>query len=420
MRKSLAPVLTSVAALAAALFSTLSSTEARADELPQLSWDKPVVCMRNTKGESVRVQCDVSPQDQGKRSPTRCLVAPNSVRGDGGELDRVQSCIYNDDPDAYKKLVGAGAKIVPALAETPPGYARSEAGRAFQVKFDLLNRIYLGVSWLPTLDGSRAAVPGVSFGRAQGEAGFHISALSPRGRARHDIRLFEGTAAFGDLELRGLLFSYDYQHLHRRPAFWLSTFVGPPQVYAVTPGIGWGFRILNVNDRPPAFRDTFDMEVAEAHLSWNPWQSHDMFSHLRIEVGADFGKFWEDRGLLADDLGSGNWYAGMTSAVKSRFSLGEGGLHYLFLDVTFLRPTFTEGPLTGRSISRVKATMAYEGIFLAINDQPLSFRFAATGSSRQDVRTGARGVEGTATLGLRFSFWAPPRTFEPLPEFEDP
>lgn len=418
MRISLAPVLTSVAVSAAAL---LSASEARSEDLPQLSWEKPVVCMRNTKGESVRVQCDLPPHEQGgRRKPTQCLVAPNALRGDGGELDKVQSCVYNDDPRAYQRLVEGGVKIVPALAETPPGYARSEAGRAFQVKFDLLRRVYLGVSWLPTLEGQTNGVPDLSFGRAQAEAGLHISVLSPRGRARHDIKLLEGTAAFGDLELRGLLFSYDYQHVHRRPAFWLSTFLGPPQVFGITPQMGWGFRILNVNDRPPAFRDSLDMEFAEAHISWNPWQSHDMFSHLRIEAGGDFGKFWEDRGVLADDLGSGNWYVGFSSAVKSRFSLGEGGLHYLFLDVTYLRPTYVTGPLAGESINRVRATMAYEGIFVAINDQPLSFRFAAIGSSRQDVKTGAQGIEGTVTLGLRFSFWAPPRTFEPLPEFEDP
>ena len=420
MRRSPAPVLTSVTALAAALLSTLSPSEARSEEVPQLSWDKPVVCMRNTKGEPVRVQCDVAPDQQGRRLPTRCLVAPNFLRGDLGELDKVQSCIYNDDPRAYQRLADGGVKLVPAFAETPPGYARSEAGRAFQVKFDLLNRIYLGVSWLPTMERTLKGVPGVSFGRGQAEAGFNISVLSPRGRSRHDIRLLEGTMAFGDLELRGLLFSYDYQHVHRRPAYWLTTFIGPPRVYPITPQMGWGFRLLNVNDRPPAFRESLDMELAEGHLSWNPWQSNDMFSHLRIEAGADLGKFWEDRGLLADDLGSGSYYVGVTSAVKSRFSLGDGGLHYIFLDVAYLRPRFVSGPLEGKSLNRLKATMAYEGIFLAINDQPLSFRFSMTGSSRQDVRTGAQGVEGTATVGLRFSFWAPPRIFEPLPEFEDP
>jgi hypothetical protein len=339
---------------------------------------------------------------------------------DRAELDHVKECVYNDDPAAYQRLVGSGAQMVGAVAEAPPGYARSESGRAYQVKFDLLNRIFIGVSWLPTLEGSTAGVPDLSLGRAQAEAGLHISYLRPHGRSRHDIKILDGSAAFGDLELRGLLFSYDYQQVHRRPAFWLTTFVGPPRVHPISPGIGWGFRILNINDRPPGFRNTFDMEVGEAHISWNPWQTEDMFSHLRIEAGADFGKFWEDRGQIASGLGTGSWYGGFSSAVKARFSLGEGGLHYIFLDVTYLRPTFLSGSLAGEGIHRVKASMAYEAIFVAINDQPLSLRLAAIGSSREDYRTRAQGIEGTFTAGLRFSFWAPARTFEPLPEFEDP
>jgi len=30
------------------------------------------------------------------------------------------------------------------------------------------------------------------------------------------------------------------------------------------------------------------MEFAEAHVAWNPWQSDNMYNHLRIEAGADF------------------------------------------------------------------------------------------------------------------------------------
>jgi hypothetical protein len=377
--------------------------------------------MKNSKGEPVRVQCDVPLTGLGGRAkaPSRCLVAPNALRGDGSELEQVNECVYNDDPSAYARLVKAGATLVPAVAEAPAGYARNESGRAYQVKFDLLNRIYLGVSWLPTLEGPDASLPSFSLGRAQAETGLHISVLRPNKRSRHDIRILEGSAAFGDLELKGLLFSYDYQHIHRRPAFWLTTFVGPPRVYPINPGIGWGFRLLNINDRPPAFRNTFDMEVAEAHLSWNPWQSNDMFSHLRLEAGGDFGKFWEDRGLISQGLGTGSWYTGFSGAVKSRFSLGEGGLHYMFLDVSYLHPTFVDGPFAGKSIHRVRAAWAYEAIFVAINDQPLSLRLAAIGSSREDMRTGAQSIEGTFTIGLRFSFWAPARTFEPLPEFED-
>jgi len=313
--------------------------------------------------------------------------------------------------------------MLPAIAESPPGYARGESGRAYQVKFDLLRRVYIGLGWVPTFQRQSLApsLPAnFPFGRAQAETGIVISVLSPKGRSRHDIHLLEGSATFSDLELRGLLFSYDYQHLHRRPAFWLSTFIGPPRVYAVRPGLGWGMRLVNINDRPPAYRDAFDIEFGELHLSYNPWQSNDMYSHIRIEAGGDLGKYWQDRGELQKGLGTGAFYAGFTSALKSRLALGEGGLHYLFMDVVYHRPILLEGANFGDALQRISATFAYEGIFLAINDQPLSFRIAAQGTARDDPFTDTRSVEMRISAGLRFSFWAPPRVFEPLPPLEDP
>src|SRR5262249_44661796 len=146
-----------------------------------------------------------------------------------------------------------------------------------------------------------------------------------------------------DLQVSGLLFSYDYQHLHRRPSFWVSTFVGKPRVYPVPLPLGWGFRVLNVEDRPPAFRDTLDMEFAEAHLAWNPWQSRELYNHFRIEAGADFGKYWQNREAITRGAGTGRWYVGFSSAMKSRFALGNKGLHYLFADIAYLRPTFVGG-----------------------------------------------------------------------------
>lgn len=426
MRSRMTRFVTPLAALTAFAAGALWPSVARSEDLPQIRWDKPVVCMRNTAGEEVRVQCAEPPpvaEGEGKKPGARrftCLVAPNAMRAYGGELDRVQECSRNDEPDAYRKLVASGAQMVSAIAEAPPGYARSEAGRVYQVKFDLLNRVYLGVNWQPTFNRGGLGLESFNLGRAQAEMGISLSVLSPRGRSRHDMKILDGSAALDDMELKGMLFSYDYQHMHRRPAFWITSFIGPPQVFDVTPRLGWGFRLVTINDRPPAFRNTFDLEVAEAHLSWNPWQSNDMFSHLRFEVGGDFGKFWEDRGLLAKGLETGAWYAGITSAVKSRFSLGEGGLHYIFLDVAYHRPTFVESTYSGESIHRVRASMAYEAIVLAVNDQPVSLRVAAIGSSRQDPATGAQSFEATALAGLRVSFWAPPRIFEPLPEFEDP
>jgi hypothetical protein len=392
------------------------SPAAHAEELAQLEWGKPVRCIDKPGGGSVRVQC------QQVAGGERCLVAPNQLAYDGGELDEVQPCSSNEPVEAYRDLLARNVRIVPALAEAPPGYARSEAGKAFQVKFDLLNRVYLGVGWVPTFQ-RKTPVPTPSnfpFGRAQAEAGIHVSALIPSSRARHDMRILEGAATFDDLEVSGVLFSYDYQHQHRRPAFWLSTFIGPPRVHPVPPVFGWGFRVLSVHDRPPSLRDRFDLEVSELHVSWNPWQSNDLYSHVRIEVGGDVGEHWLDRGMLAQGLDTGVWYAGLTSAVKSRLSLGEGGLHYMFTEFAYRRPTLLEGELLGESVDRLDASVAYEGIFLAINDQPISLRLAAQGSTRDDFEIDEQSVELRFVAGLRISFWAPPRVFEPMPEFEDP
>ncbi|HSN99106.1 MAG TPA: hypothetical protein VLS89_12515, partial [Candidatus Nanopelagicales bacterium] len=229
-----------------------------------------------------------------------------------------------------------------------------------------------------------------------------------------------GAATFDDLELQGTLFAYDYQHLHRRPAVWISTFIGPPQVFPIASRTGWGFRLLSLNDRPAAFRDALDVELGEMHLAWHPWQSRDMYSFLRIEAGGAVGQYWRDRTALREGLGTGIWYMGPTAAVRSRFSLGEGGLHMMFTELTYRRPTVVEGPTIGSTVNRLDANIAYEGVLLAFNDQPFSLRLSAGGNTRNDLIEDVRSVELRFTAGFRMSFWAPPRVFEPMQEFEDP
>lgn len=401
---------------ASAAIVALLAQAAHADNPPppQLSWDKPIRCMTGPDGKTVRVQCET------KDGQLVCLVAPNESPS-GGEIDHAKPCDTTEAEGAYKKLSAEASKMVPAVAEAPPGYARAATGRAYQVKFDLLNRIYLGASWVPTFQLTEKSFdPANQFGRGQAEMGIEISYLSHSGRSRHEIHILEGTATFADLELRGLLFSYDYQHLHRRPAFYLTTFFGHPRLYEVAPPLGWGFRVLRVNDRPPAFKDTLDMEFAEAHLAWNPWQSEDLYNHLRLEAGADFGKFWEDRNDVTKGIGSGAWYAGFDATAKLRVALGDSGLHNVFVDLGYFHPVYLDGPKAGVGANHVTLKMGYEGIFAAINDQPLSFRVSAEGATRDDPFVNVRNVEVRAMAGLRFSFWAPPRVFEPLPEFEDP
>lgn len=183
----------------------LRSGQSHAEDVPRLEWGKPVQCYTTAEGENVRVQCG-EPDSQGKRT---CLVAPSKVKHFQQEVTHVQDCETTGVADDYQRLVNSGSQLVPALAEVPPGYARDNYGRAFQVQFDLLKRVYIGASWLPTMqlgdstNHSRSTSP---IGRAQLETGTIISIQSPRGRSRHDIRLIEGSAGLDDFELRGQLF----------------------------------------------------------------------------------------------------------------------------------------------------------------------------------------------------------------------
>lgn len=384
---------------------------ARADETPHLDWDKPVRCLLGPDGKLVRVQCDPATQ--------RCLVAPNTTR-EGSELRRIKSCDTHGSGHAYAALQRANAVFVPAIAEAPHGYARSKEGRAYQVQFDLLDRVYVGAAWAPTFlrnDTPGSAPPGFPLGRGRVEMGMSASVLSPRGRSRHDFRVLEGAASFGDLQLSGLVFAYDYQHIHKRPAFWVTTFLGDPKLHPVPIPLGWGFRTIKIEDRPPGSRRGLDVEAVETHVSWNPIQSRDLYSHLRLEAGADVGVRLPDR---TEGVSPGNWYVGPTAAVRSRLALGAGGLHYLFINLDYGRPMLVAGDRAGRSAQKVVGSVAYEGVLLAINDQPISLRVAGNGGVYDDPITRERTVELGGTAGLRFSFWAPPRSFEPIPDIEDP
>jgi hypothetical protein len=410
-RYSLAlPFVTSVAAMIA--FAPAANA---ADEpvMPVLSYDRQVTCYDLAEGKTMRVQCS----SDAKGNPT-CLAASNEMQGTGDPIERVLPCEHRSAAE-YRDLAKT-AKIIPAVAEAPPGYERSERGRAFQVKFDLLNRFYLGVGWAPTLQSKHGfEVPsGFPFARGHAELGIVLSVLSPRSRARHDMRILDGSAMFADFEVSGTLFSYDYQHEHRRPAFWISTFFGEPEVHPILPRMGWGFRLLSVLDRQPSYRNAFDMEFGEVHIAYNPWQSNDLYSNVRVELGVDAGGHWSDRSAVTGK--TGNYFLGPTFAAKSRVSLGKGGLHYLFTDLQVRRSTVVSGEYVGSTINRLSGSLAYEGVLIAINDQPISLRLATEGRTQNDFARDVRAVELRFLAGLRMSFGAPPRVFEPMPEFEDP
>jgi hypothetical protein len=404
-------------ACATALVLSASST-ARAEPPRKLDWDKPVRCIEGPDGKTLRVQCT---RGAGATNAEECLVAPNHDMF-GEPVQRVKDCDSREDNAAYRRLLTSGARIVPAMAEAPLGYDRGPTGRAVQVKFDLLNRVYLGAGWTPTVSSrSDTSYPnGMPFGRGMAEFGVHISHLSPQNRARHDLRLFEGAITFADFEVNGTLVAYDFQHSHARPRYWLTTFFGDPKVFPVRSRLGWGFRLLSVFDRPPSTPSTLDVELAEAHLAYNAWQSEDMYSRIRIEVGGNTGGYSTNRWDRVGDGAFASLYAGPTFALRSRFALGEGGLHFLFSDITYRRSTMTSGVQKGVVMNRFMGSMSYEGVILAINNQPVSFRLTASASSQNDLFSDMQGLEFRFFAGLRLSFWAPPRVFQVMPALEDP
>ncbi|MFO0555192.1 MAG: hypothetical protein U0271_42835 [Polyangiaceae bacterium] len=384
-----------------------------ADKAPALDYGAPVLCYTTPDKKRVRVQCSGEGRDR------KCLVAP-SDDAQGDPLNKTRTCTF-ETPDSYVQYV-AGSEVVNAAPETPPGYARSSSGRAYQVQFDLANRVFLGASWVPTfqLGDLDITAPEDMFGRGQAEFGIDISYLSVRNRSRHDIRIMDATATFPDLELRGLLFAYDYQQVHRRPAFYVTTFFGEPKLHEVAPPLGWGFRVLRVRDQPAALRSSLDMELAELHVSVSPWQSANMAQRFRLEAGIDTGKSWLNRTDLEKGLDTGDWYVGFDAAARLRLELGNSGLHYFNIDLDYRHPVYADGLLAGSASNDVSLKGVYEGIFVAINDQPLSFRVVAEGSSLEDPLSGIRHLEARTTLGMRVSFWAPPPVFDPLPALEDP
>lgn len=383
-------------------------------EPSQLVWERDIHCYTREGGKRVRVQCTQS------RGAVTCLEAPD-LDAYGGYLDRTQGCVDERSEADYQALLASGARVVPAVAETPPGYARDESGHAFQTSFDLSSRFYLGSYWAPTLERGGLDVPApFPLGRGGIELGFQVSDLSPERRIRREYRFLEANASVADLELRGLLFAYDLVHAKRRPSAWVTTFFGEPRVHPVAIPFGWGLRIGSFVDRPPTRRDNLEIEWGELHVSYSPLLSSDLHDYLRFEGGVDMGQLWIERTAFGDGLDTAPLYMGGTAALRGRVTLDGRGLSVLTLDATYGRPLVLRGEHGGEAFDRLRGSVAYEGVLLVINDEPLTARLAVDGATRDDLAADRRAVEMSARAGLRMSFGVPPRVVEPLPELEEP
>ena len=368
-------------------------------DIPRLDWSQPIYCVQSKDGKKLRVQC----MEQGP--DLHCLVAPNQ-QANGTGLERTQDCNWAYQ-ETYDYQVASGVRMLPALAETPPGWHRDEKGRVFQVDFDLMKRFLLGVAWFPSLNVDD---PASELGRVRFEMGLEASFLVPESRNRHTVRALSGFAAIENLEVAGSLFGYDLSHASSRPLMRITTFFGRPERHDAYLDLGWGMRLLDVHYRPHQ-TDIIGLQIVEAHTAWDLWQSADLRSHLRLETGVALEGLWStDR-----DTELAGYAATPGAALRAQFELGKRGFHHLLTDLHWSMPVGISGDRTGQLHSRAGAQAAWEVMFIAINDQPLTFRLQAAADYRDDLPGMEDAWDASLLLGMRFSFWVPARTNIKLP-----
>lgn len=375
---------------------------ADASSLPRLEYLEPVWCLTDAQGRPVRVQVRKDTAGQ----PVY-LVAPG-LDENGKELHRASSCTLAPPEVTLEGLRARGVRMLPAIAESPPGWYRDERGRVFQIHFDMFKRFYLGGGWAPVWDPE---APSQDYKRARFEIGFVSSWVTPESRLRHTIRAVEGDVILDDLQMRGQLFAYELNHASTAPLLRVTTFFGTPRRHDAHMDVGFGLRTLGVQMRPHRDPDLVDLEFGELHANWALWQSQDLLNHVQLSTGVGVGQ-------MTDMLGANRQYRYVLpdAALEARFVIDRGGFHTIGGNAHGSLPVFVSGHTPGTTRRRVGAGLAYEVIFLAINDQPLSLRLEGKLDYRTDLPERAPKWETTALSGLRFSFWAPGRTDERIPK----
>jgi len=380
-------------ALWPALAAAQTKLPATSADAPHLDYNLPVICAETSTGERLRLQC--IEDEKGKH----CLAARATLVNGGEELRMTNGCYDYWDAARYQADIDAGTVMTPAIAETPPGWARDQLGRTFQVTFDLLDRFYFGAGWEPRL--LHDPVSSESLGRARFDMGFSASVYESYDQSRYDFRALEGSVSLTGLQLDGLLFAYDYSHNSREPALRITTFFGDPARHDLNFDIGWGLSLLEVRSHPNWEIAVTELEFGEIHVGWDLWKSDELYDHVRFKLGGGFGSLWQ--GDQVDAV----LRLSPQAALDGRFGLGQSGLHYLTANVHGDMGYFVSGPASGQNVLTGGAKLAYEAIFIAINDQPLSLYTEAS----TEYWEGVDGLNQWSTsfmTGLRFSLWAPP------------
>jgi hypothetical protein len=364
---------------------------------PALRLDRTSRCFDREIGGRWRAQCDATAK--------RCLVAPDSELDSAGApaagLDRAPPCAvpgWRED-----ELAAQGYEMVPALAETPPGWQRDDRQRLMQVNFDLNRRIWLGAGY------GAGSFPWSDRGEASAGIRWDIPFRMLSAPALARVRAFETFVSFdgnfADFTVAGI----DASRAYPSPLFRITTFVGKPRRFDPPLYVGgWleAVRVETLHTDAGWFDRT---EIGAAALTLDLWRSRDLASFVRLRGGAGYE--------IADQLEGAAWVP--HAALDLDLTLDRGGFHHLRFTALseWLATTGTNGyqptdPAAQRlpeSRYRYTTKAEYEIILAAVNDQPISAVLDVRGQQRNDVPGLDDGWHVQGTAAVRFSLWAPPR-----------
>jgi hypothetical protein len=403
------------AAIAAGLAALVYARAAGAEGMPRIDRDKPFQCLTDGKGRQFRVQCAPPDAPPDKKI---CVYTPDSERDtDGawtGPLERALPC-YPNGPFDTTLLERQGYKLVEGIADAPYGWHRDERNRIMQVNFDLHRRLYVGGSWSPILqvhdenaeDQSEMGRAAIDFGLFEYQ---YFSGGKDKARLRHRLSLVEGQVTLAPFGAHVTALRYDLSVRYRTPLVRVTTFLGEPRRWDARLNLGFWFSAVDLEIYSTPAGDENLWRWATAMATADLWQSSDLYSFVRVRAGFGVEKTYRpslngpDRDAITP-----------AAAIDADLTLDESGRHHLTGLVLYEAPYFVdvEGTITSGDTAdrgrRVKGEVAYEWVFMALNDQPVSLRVAGGASYRDDIYGAVEQVSTYGTIGLRYSLWAPPR-----------
>jgi len=194
------------------------------------------------------------------------------------------------------------------------------------------------------------------------------------------------------------------------PLLRITTFVKDPERHDLFLNVGFYTEALHFEVAPRGIEGEESLTLASAQGTLDLWQSEDLRSYVRLRAGPGiemrFGPWAQETryvGILPQATLEGNLVMGHRAMQRLNFRLRGELLRSASWHAQELPGNWTAA-----------AEAAYEVIVIAINDQPVSMRFAGSAFLRDDAREVVPGFPSaqvwgwTGTAGIRMAFFSPP------------